>query len=139
MSASTASHAIDELEEEGLVKVEKKVTKQVQAANNQLFRDYKRAYNLQQLLTTNVIDELERACRPDAIVLFGSYARAEDDNESDIDLALVNSHGQVPELETWEQELKRSINPQPVRLNEIGNNFRSTLANGIVLRGYLDL
>lgn len=139
MSASTASHAIDELEERELVTVTKKVTKRVEASNNQEFRDRKRVYNLHQLLASGLIDKLEQNYHPDALVLFGSYARGEDASDSDIDLAIINGRQQETELKKWEQKLNRSINLHQVRLQEAGDNFKSTLANGIVVRGYLDL
>lgn len=139
LSPSTASQAVNDLEKDGLVTTEKKVTKQVQASDNQLFRDHKRIHNLRQLLQSDLINKLEESYRPDAIVLFGSYARGEDDSNSDIDLALVNGHARELELGPWEKRLDRNINLHLIRLQEAGDNFKTTLANGIVLRGYLDL
>lgn len=139
LSVSTVSSAVDELKKRGLLRVEKDVTKEIQATRNQKFRDLKRAYNLRRLAETGVLDAVEKEHRPDAIVLFGSYSRGEDDETSDVDLAAINGKEATLDLSTYEQELGRDINVQEVRLEGAGENFKTTLANGIVLRGYLEV
>lgn len=139
LSVSTVSSAVEELEKEGLLKVEKNVTKEIEATKNREFRDLKRAYNLRRLAETGLIDEVEKQHRPDTLVLFGSYSKGEDDETSDIDLAAVNGKETSPDLSGYEELLERKINVQEVRLEEAGENFKATLANGVVLRGYLDL
>jgi len=72
-------------------------------------------------------------------VLFGSYSRGEDDEGSDIDLAVINGKEAAIDLSEYERELDREINVQETRLEEAGENFKTTLANGIVLTGYLEV
>ncbi|MBS3815836.1 MAG: nucleotidyltransferase domain-containing protein [Hadesarchaea archaeon] len=140
VSASTASLAVDELVERGLVKVEKGVTKEVRASRNEKFTDLKMVNNLKKLISSGLLDKLEEVYRPDALVLFGSYSRGEDDSASDIDIAVVNGkESKKASLSKFEEELERGIKIQMVEIDEVGENFRSTLANGIVLRGYLDI
>lgn len=139
ISASTASLAIDELAEEGLVEVEEGVTKEVKVSRNEKFVDLKRVHNLEKLVGSGLVNKLEEEYRPDALVLFGSYSRGEDDSTSDIDVAVVNGRDREVDLSEIEKVLERSIRIQKVEMGGIGENFRSTLGNGIVLRGYLDI
>lgn len=139
VSTSTAFNAIEELKEKNLVRVRKKATKNVDAKKNQKFRDFKRLYNLEVLIGSGLVEKLEESYRPDALVLFGSYLKGEDSSTSDIDLAVVNGKETDTDLSNYEEELGRDLNVQNVDLEEIGENFRKTLANGLVLRGYLDI
>lgn len=139
MSVSTVSMAVDKLEDEGLLKVEKDAVKEISANRNQLFKDLKLSYNLQRLAISGLTDKVERNLRPDAVVLFGSYSRGEDSSESDIDIAAVNGRDEEIDVSKFERKLERNINVHNVSLEEAGRNFIKTLANGIVLRGYLDI
>jgi len=60
LSVSTVSSAVEELEERGLLEVEKDVTKKIQATRDHEFRDLKRVYNLRRLTETGVLDAVER-------------------------------------------------------------------------------
>lgn len=76
---------------------------------------------------------------PDCIVLFGSCARGEDTEKSDLDLFVQAKKGEF-KLERFEKTLKRKISlffePHPENLpKELKNN----LANGIVLYGHMKL
>ncbi|PTD94239.1 hypothetical protein C9439_04105 [archaeon SCG-AAA382B04] len=141
LSASTISKTIKELQKKEFVEVKKGVTKQVRLSQNNKTKDYKRAYNLLKLTDSGLIDYLEKNLYPDTIVLFGSYSRGEDDSNSDIDLAIINGNnkGTQLDLDEFEKELERSVNLQEIDLKDVGENFKLTLANGIVLRGYLEL
>lgn len=139
LSVSTVSTAVEELEEHGLIEVEKDVTKNVKATRDQVFRDAKRVYNFERLFETGLVDRLENEFRPDAVVLFGSYAKGEDTGESDIDIAVINGKETNIEVTDIEELLGRKISIQHVDLEKAGENFQTTLANGIVLRGYLEL
>ncbi|MFP4046087.1 MAG: nucleotidyltransferase domain-containing protein [Candidatus Aenigmatarchaeota archaeon] len=139
VSVSTVSRAVDELEHEDLVTTEKGVTKEVSANTTEHFRDLKISYNLKSLAKSGLIDTIEETFHPETIVLFGSYSRGEDSSDSDIDIAVVNCPEKEYDLSRFESELERNINLHNIKLEKTGQNFKKTLANGIVLRGYLDL
>ena len=139
MSVSTVSMAVDELEDMGLLTVEKGAVKEIGTNRNQFFKDLKLSYNLESLTKSGLIDKVERGLKPDAIVLFGSYSRGEDDSKSDIDIASINGRKEEIDISGLEKKLKRNINVHKVDLEEAADNFVKTLVNGIVLRGYLDI
>lgn len=139
LSVTATSSAVDELEQQGLLTVETGVTKDISAADSQQFRDTKRVYNLWELTRTDLIDDLEDTTHPEAIVLFGSYSRGEDTADSDIDIAVVNGTEHSLDLAPYQEHLNRTISLTYTDMETAGENFKTSLANGITLRGYLDL
>lgn len=139
VSPSTTSRILEEFEEKGLVNIKRDLKMEIKAAQTQGFRDFKTSYNLWKLAETGLISQIEGEAVPEAIVLFGSYSRGEDNSESDIDVAVINGREAAIDLERFEQELKRKINLHTIEPEQADENFKETLANGIVLRGYLDI
>lgn len=109
--------------------------------DNERFIGLKRALNLYSIYSTGLITKLEDFyVNPKCILLFGSYSRGEDTKESDIDIAIITSIKDVPETSKEEEILKRKISIHLVTdLKQEDTNFINTLANGIVLSGYLDV
>ena len=78
------------------------------------------------------------------IVLFGSYARGEDAERSDIDLLIVSYREATDALRIFlskaEKELERPVSLHVFpSLEESPAAFRNATANGIVLNGYVTL
>ncbi len=105
-----------------------------------LFRALKQSYNLFSLHKTGLVNELNEAYqKPGAIVLFGSYSRGEDTEKSDIDIAVITGRKVSPDLSAFESKLHRKIQIQEIPREKLEKEFTNTLANGIVLAGYLEL
>jgi len=85
---------------------------------------------------SGLLDELRRIY-PDCIALFGSCARGEDTEKSDLDIFVQSKQRDIP-LEKFEKILKRKINVlfEP-DLRKLPKELRNNLANGIILDGYL--
>ena len=108
--------------------------------DNRLFRAFKQSYNLLSLHTSGLVSKLdEEFHRPQAIVLFGSYSKGEDIETSDIDIAVISNKDYSADLSGFEKKLQRSIKIQVLPRERIEREFWNTLANGIVLSGYLDV
>ncbi len=98
----------------------------------------KRVYNFHSLFRCGLVEALRKAYEePDAIVLFGSYARGEDTDKSDVDIAVVTSLEKEFSRKSFEKSLARPINLIEVDLSKAKEEFLNALANGIVLHGYL--
>ena len=98
---------------------------------------YKRIFNLYML--HHLIEVLLEIYKPKVIVLFGSFAKGEDIEESDIDL-LILSNEKTKGIDTllYEKTLKRKLNLHILKdLSHSSNEFRNAVANGVVLHGYL--
>lgn len=100
------------------------------------FSRYKQVYNLEKIYDSDIVDYLSKAYNhPKAIILFGSYARGEDTEKSDIDIAIITSKRITDDYAKFEKFLNRNISVHEINENEISNEFRKNLANGIVLGG----
>src|SRR3989344_6972439 len=76
--------------------------------DNKVFRKYKFIYNISSVLESGLVDFVEEALTPKSIVLFGSYSRGEDAEDSDIDL-FVECKKEELNLEKFEKRLRRKI------------------------------
>jgi len=104
-----------------------------------LFRALKRSYNLFSLYRSELVNELtEIYNKPEAIVLFGSYSKGEDTEESDIDIAVITERQKDVNLAVFERRLYRKIKVLEIQRPRIEKEFWNTLINGIVLYGYLE-
>lgn len=101
---------------------------------NESFIFYKKVYNLYSLKELN--EFLISSFWPKLIVVFGSYARGEDVEESDIDILVVSKVKKNINLGKFEKKLKRRINLLIVdKLEKIDKKIIKKIYNGIVLYG----
>ncbi len=138
LSLPTVISATETLSREKLViKTKGKVlTKIVGNRENIAFVRYKRVYNLERLYTSGIVDYLSSAYNnPRLIIMFGSYSRGEDIEGSDIDIAIITNKKLNIDFSEYEKILKRGVSIHEIALEKISNEFRSNLANGIVMEG----
>jgi predicted nucleotidyltransferase len=138
-----AKYILDSLKNEGLLNNEsgKVVNNYWGNYNSKKFVALKRSLNLYSLYSSGLISDLEEFYRiPKCIVLFGSYAKGEDTSKSDVDIAVLTDMEGLPELGKYEDALNRKINITLVKyVKGETPNFINSLANGIVLSGYLEV
>ncbi len=99
----------------------------------------KRLYNVYSLYDSGLMDFILKFYEmPKAVILFGSYSDGTDTEKSDIDLALSSSNKRIPDLSKFEKSLARKINVHLVDLGSTAKEFKNSLANGIVLEGFVE-
>ncbi len=132
---------VKKLKAEGLLKSEKeRMVELVEPNFDGSFTHAKRAYNLTSMYNSGLVKFLEEFYEhPLCIVLFGSYADGSDKSGSDIDLAIDTPLEKVPSLIKFEKVLKRKINMLPVEFKVAKPGFKNSLANGMVLSGFLEV
>ena len=109
---------------------------QYQANRNANFKTLKLLHtleNIQELATY-----LEDTTQPDVIILFGSAAKGEDLEDSDIDI-FIQTEEQPKNLNKFESKLNKKINILKEDFNKLSNELKNNIANGIKLRGYLKI
>jgi predicted nucleotidyltransferase len=140
ISQNTVRHALFPLLKKGVV-AQKKV------ANVILFRPnfdslaYKREkmlHNLSQIFSSGIVEHLAETCSPQAIILFGSYARGEDTSKSDIDIAVIGGEEKEGSLTAFEKMMGRAISIHHTTREDVSDEFFANLVNGIVLFGFLE-
>lgn len=132
---------VKKIEKENLLTVKKeKLVTNVYATRNEKFIALKRAYNLNSIFTSGLLTFLkDHYEEPEAIVLFGSYSKGEDISASDIDIAVISKKHNTPDVSLFEKRLGRKIKIYEINIEKAEPEFLNTLANGIVLYGYLRL
>src|SRR3989344_3729441 len=127
-------------DEDLLVSKKEKVTEDVSPNFNDKFYLMKRIYNLYSLYESGLIKYLKDFYEePEAIVLFGSYSKGLDMEKSDIDICIITNKQALPNLINFEKKLNRKINIVSLNINNMKKEFKNSLANGVVLEGYIEL
>lgn len=102
------------------------------------FKKYKIVYNISSILESNLIRYIDEKLAPKCTVIFGSYVRGEDAEDSDIDL-FVECKKEEVSVEKFEKKLKRKIE---LHFNEsfvsYSKELKNNIINGIVLSGFLE-
>lgn len=102
------------------------------------YKFYKKICNLAQIKETGLVDFLKDKLMPSTIVLFGSYAKGEDIEDSDIDIFVECSKEGV-DLSKFEKELNRNIQLHFKKdFKDYSKELKNNIVNGIVLEGYLE-
>lgn len=146
-SPTTISKYLKKLELEEIVTSIKKLNHLFFKANGNSvkFKLLKLNHNINVLFESGLIDYLlEEFNQPETIVLFGSFAKAENNANSDIDLLIVSPKKQVPNLEKFEKRLghkiqlfihpKSDLDKIKTKNKELFNNW----INGVIIHGYFE-
>jgi predicted nucleotidyltransferase len=141
LSAPGVAKIVLRLKKGGLLASERGVvTQDVYAIRSGAFLRAKACYNLQVLHESGLLSFLKREYEePEAIVLFGSFAKGEDTSESDVDIAVVTGKELSPDIKKYGKLIGRKVNIYGVKLVDCEKEFLNNLANGVVLHGYLRL
>ena len=139
---STKSYLI-ELEKKGIIdkKTETKGKRKfpVYMANldNPGCLEMKRSYNHYKIIRSGIIKFLKDKLMPGCIVLFGSFQRGEDTEDSDIDI-YVEAKRESINLSVYEKALSRKIELHFKKdFREYPKELKNNIINGLVLSGYL--
>lgn len=101
----------------------------------------KKIHNLRKIYESGIIEYIRQELINPVIVLFGSFAKGEDTEESDIDLYIETPSKKEIKLGKFEKLLKRKIQIfRNNNLNEISNHYlANNIINGIILNNYLEI
>ena len=137
----------------GVIKIIKKLKKEKlllsKKANNMeeikpdvngRFLIIKRLYNIYSIYDSGLIDYIKSYYEmPQSIILFGSYSNGTDTEKSDIDIGVVSAKKEIPDFKKFETRLSRKINLHLIEIKNTPKEFINSLANGIVLEGFVEM
>lgn len=97
---------------------------------------YEKISILYELHSSGLINEIWEELSPEAIILYGSHAKGEPKEDSDIDLFVIGKERKI-KLEEFEKRLNKKIHLMfESNTNKISKELKNNLINGIVLKGY---
>jgi predicted nucleotidyltransferase len=115
-------------------------------SENQLFREVKLAHNIRKLRESGLIDFLiDKYNHPEAIILFGSFRKAENIPGSDVDLLIVTPLKKEIDFKDFEKKLnqqKHILNNSRTEIERMktkNKELLNNLINGIVLEGFWEV
>ena len=134
---------VRELEKEGILKrsVSANITTYSADRISRQFLLEKKFFNIQCLYASGLIDTLIKELSNPTIVVFGSYARSEDIETSDIDLYIETLDTRKIRLDSFEHKLQRKIqifiykNIHDIENKHLANN----IVNGVLLNGSIEV
>lgn len=147
LNPNTVSSAVKPLKKENLVNIEKKryiVEISANISSREFIRK-KRVHNFSRIYDSGIVDFLEKyfskdsAPIIDSISVMGSYSQGEDIEKSDIDIVVISRDKikKMPDLDKYENLLKRKIHLIVTDYNIISEEFFNNMINGMLLYGYL--
>ncbi|MEK6908737.1 MAG: nucleotidyltransferase domain-containing protein [Nanoarchaeota archaeon] len=131
-----------ELEQDGILTINK--TGSVifyTATRNETYFLEKKLYNIKQLYDSGLIGYLKVELSNPVIVLFGSYAKGEDTENSDVDLYIETPSKKQINIEKFSKLLHRKIQLfQNKNLKEMTNpHLANNIINGITLNNHIEV
>jgi len=97
---------------------------------------------IQEIIDSELISFLEEKYAYPSIILFGSAAKGEMHENSDIDICIITSDPIKVSLKAYEKKLKRTIQLfvyGKKEFNKISNELRNNILNGITLSGFFEV
>ncbi len=146
-SPTTVSKYLKKYSKKCVLKSEKKLNHLFFRADTESreFKFLKLSYNLSLLSGSGLIGYLEEKYNhPSAIVLFGSFAKAENTEKSDVDILVVTSNKKDVDLSGFEKKISNIqlhlySNKEIETMKEKNKELLNNIVNGITLSGYWDL
>ncbi|PIN79446.1 hypothetical protein COV16_04140 [Candidatus Woesearchaeota archaeon CG10_big_fil_rev_8_21_14_0_10_34_8] len=135
---TTVSYKINQLIKENIViKDSKGIFPSYRPSQNEIYKFKKRQHFLEKLFP--LLNHLENELNPKCIILFGSFAKAEYDKDSDIDIFIQAKEHKI-KLTKFEKQLKHKINILfENNLNNLSKELLNNIINGVKLRGFIRL
>lgn len=92
-----------------------------------------------ELKYSGLIEELWENLAPKTIILYGSYAKGEAIEDSDIDLFIIGKEKNI-NLEKYEKKLNKKIHLTFAEsFAQLPNELKNNIINGKILKGYLKI
>ena len=147
-SPTTISKYLNKFKKEDLLISNRKLNHFLFKANseNKEFKDIKLRYNLKKIRKSGLLDHfIDKFNDPKSIILFGSFAKAENIEKSDIDILVITPNKKKICLDKFENILKHNIQLFQHSEKEIdamkskNKELLNTWVNGFILYGYWEL
>jgi len=112
---------------------------------NLYYKEYKKIYNRFKLIESGLLDFLKKEFSLPTIILFGSYERGEDNENSDVDIFILTETKKDINLENYEKKIKKRIQLHIMAKNEFlkakkdNPDLINSIINGTILNGFIEV
>jgi predicted nucleotidyltransferase len=131
------SNYLREFEKEEVIKSynKDKIKFYIAQRDSRNFSRYQKLSVQYELYESGIIDGLWDELHPEAIILYGSYAKGEAIDTSDIDIFIICKEKTIA-LEEYEKKIGKKIHLMFQVGDKISKELKNNLVNGIVMKGY---
>ena len=139
ISPPSVMNYLKEFEKEGLIskQIKRGIPFYIALRESLEFILYKKISIFFELNQCGLVSYLWDKLSPQAIVLYGSFAKGESIENSDIDLFILGKDKDL-DIKNFEKKLNKKIHPLfKQSLKEMPNELKNNILNGIILKGYL--
>ena len=107
---------------------------------SEIYKQDKIAYNIQKIQNSKIIDEINKKFDYPCIILFGSKSKGEDNEKSDIDIAIISTINAEIDTNKYENSLNSEVNFLVINnFNKLAAEIKNNIINGKILSGYLEV
>ncbi len=146
-SPVTVKKYLADFAEKGILSKEKIRGFEIYKANleNKNYKELKKAYNKEKITESGLIEALEKKFNLPTTIIFGSYAKGEDNQNSDIDVFILSETKAEIKLEKYEKLLKKRVQlhifnkKQFNELKKKNNALFNNIINGTKLAGFIEV
>ena len=148
LNQNTIVNITDKLAQEGIITKEKdKETNKVSIkgnTHNQMFLLQRKFYNIKKIYESGLIEHLNDKLHYPTIILFGSYAKAENTKNSDIDIFIICDEKIKLDLSEYYDKLGAEIQlfihtkKEFDTLKKTNKELMNNVINGSILSGFVE-
>jgi len=141
-SPTTISKHLKKFKKQGILKSREKLNHLLFKADSESekFKILKLNYNLKSLSESGLINYLvEEFNYPEAIILFGSFSKAENTQKSDIDILVISPLKKDVKLNRFEKKLNSEVQLfvySKKSLKKINKELKNKFVNGMIVYGF---
>jgi len=130
---------LKEFEKEGLIKkyIKRGIPFYQAIRDNERFILFKKISIIYELNESGLVDYLWEILSPEAVILYGSHAKGESIEKSDVDIFIIGKEKKI-DLEKFEKTIGKNVHLMfDSDINKVPKELRNNLINGIMLKGFL--
>ncbi len=139
ISPPSVMNYLKDFEKEGLIQkqIKRKIPFYTAIRDNSNFVLYKKLSIIFELNNCGLLDYLWDKLSPETIVLYGSFAKGESIENSDVDLFILGKERKII-ITNFENKMNKKIHLLfKESMGDISNELKNNILNGMILRGYL--
>jgi len=143
----TVKNYLQEFAKIGVLSCKKERGLEIYSSNTENFyyKEYKKIYNWFKIIESELIYLLKKEFNLPVIILFGSYAKGEDNKNSDVDIFILSEIKKKINLDNYEKKINRPIQLHLMNMKEFQTfknknpDLINSILNGYIMNGFIEV